>query len=358
MDSASNVINRMGSAICPKRSSRIEPATQRFEDRIVLLLLGTGNSGKSTIMKQMKILHKNGFTETERRHYIALIVGNLSQSMYAIIDLIQTEKEFKYTNKDTEQLTRKFVSMIHELFRGSFELNLDIIPLIRRLLEEPAIMRCFVANRPRIINAEAVEYFFKQIDRICLPGFIPSNEDILHTRLPTSGVHEIKFAYETREMTMIDVGGQRVERSKWLHCFEGVTSVIYCVSLIEYACQLDEDPTTNAMQESLAVFSRVVNNIWFKKKSILLFLNKIDLFEDAVERVPMNKVFVDYEGNPTSYTDGLMYLTQMYLSCDLNPCRTIYTHVTCATDTNNIKATFCVANRSIIVRNLDALGLV
>lgn len=34
--------------------------------------------------------------------------------------------------------------------------------------------------------------------------------------------------------SMFDVGGQRSERKKWIHCFESVTSIIFCVALSEY----------------------------------------------------------------------------------------------------------------------------
>jgi guanine nucleotide-binding protein subunit alpha len=33
---------------------------------------------------------------------------------------------------------------------------------------------------------------------------------------------------------MFDVGGQRSERKKWIHCFEAVNSIMFCVSLSEY----------------------------------------------------------------------------------------------------------------------------
>ncbi len=35
-------------------------------------------------------------------------------------------------------------------------------------------------------------------------------------------------------LSMFDVGGQRSERKKWIHCFENVTSIIFCVALSEY----------------------------------------------------------------------------------------------------------------------------
>ncbi len=40
---------------------------------------------------------------------------------------------------------------------------------------------------------------------------------------------------------MFDVGGQRSERKKWIHCFEGVTAIIFCVALSDYDLVLAED---------------------------------------------------------------------------------------------------------------------
>lgn len=36
------------------------------------------------------------------------------------------------------------------------------------------------------------------------------------------------------DFRMVDVGGQRSERRKWIHCFENVTSIIFLVALSEY----------------------------------------------------------------------------------------------------------------------------
>lgn len=42
-------------------------------------------------------------------------------------------------------------------------------------------------------------------------------------------------------LRMFDVGGQRSERKKWIHCFEGVTAIIFCVALSDYDLVLAED---------------------------------------------------------------------------------------------------------------------
>ena len=37
------------------------------------------------------------------------------------------------------------------------------------------------------------------------------------------------------------MGGQRSERKKWIHCFEGVTAIVFCVALSAYDLMLAED---------------------------------------------------------------------------------------------------------------------
>jgi len=96
--------------------------------------------------------------------------------------------------------------------------------------------------------------------------------------------------------SMFDVGGQRSERKKWIHCFENVTSIIFCVALSEYDQVLLEESSQNRMQESLVLFDSVVNSRWFMRTSIILFLNKVDLFRGKLKKSPLGAYFPDYSG--------------------------------------------------------------
>jgi guanine nucleotide-binding protein subunit alpha len=96
--------------------------------------------------------------------------------------------------------------------------------------------------------------------------------------------------------SLFDVGGQRSERKKWIHCFESVMSIIFCVALSEYDQVLLEDTTENRLVESIRLFESIVNSRWFLNTSIMLFLNKVDLFKIKVEHVPVERYFPDYKG--------------------------------------------------------------
>ena len=95
---------------------------------------------------------------------------------------------------------------------------------------------------------------------------------------------------------VFDIGGQRSERQKWIHCFKDVTAILFLVAISEYDQLLFEDESVNRMQEALIIFDAICNSRWFIRTSIILFLNKIDRFKEKLPDSPMNKYFPDYEG--------------------------------------------------------------
>ena len=73
------------------------------------------------------------------------------------------------------------------------------------------------------------------------PGYLPTDPDILRSRVKTTGITETTFKVGELTYKLFDVGGQRSERKKWIHCFESVTSIIFCTALSEYDQVLLED---------------------------------------------------------------------------------------------------------------------
>jgi len=85
------------------------------------------------------------------------------------------------------------------------------------------------------------ESFYNSIDRISAPDWLPDDQDILRVRLRTTGISEIFFDMDHITWSMIDVGGQRSERKKWIHCFENVDCLIFVAALSGYDQCLVED---------------------------------------------------------------------------------------------------------------------
>ncbi len=157
----------------------------------------------------------------------------------------------------------------------------------------PAVYACLLAI--------CICSFFAEANRIAASIYLPSMEDVLRARAKTTGITETRFPVGQLSIHMIDVGGQRSERRKWIHCFECLTSIIFVTSLSEYdqvlleeknqVCkyiQITVSPTDgsqNRMAESLVLFESVINSRWFLRTSIILFLNKIDVFKNKLPKV-------------------------------------------------------------------------
>lgn len=88
----------------------------------------------------------------------------------------------------------------------------------------------------------SLTYFFSDLDRLFAPAFKPTMQDIVHCRARTVGISETLFHInKNQDLLLVDVGGQRSERRKWIHCFQGVTGILFLVSLSGYDQCLVED---------------------------------------------------------------------------------------------------------------------
>jgi len=185
---------------------------------------------------------------------------------------------------------------------------------------------------------------------------LPTQQDVLRSRVRTTGIVENEFEIDGNKFKMFDVGGQRNERKKWIHCFENVTAVLFVAAISEYDQVLYEDENTNRMMEALNLFEEICNSRWFHDTSMILFLNKRDLFAEKIVKVPLTVCFPDYDGENT-YEAGSEFLKHQFESKNHNDDKVIYTHITCATDTDNIAAVFNAVKDIIIRQSLNDAGL-
>lgn len=231
----------------------------------------------------------------------------------------------------------------------------EIAVAVKNLWVDTGIQACFERSREYQLN-DSAKFYFDSIDRIAAPDYMPDDQDVLRSRVKTTGITESTFHIGELVYRLFDVGGQRSERKKWIHCFENVTAIVFLVAISEYDQVLVEDETVNRMQEALTLFDSICNSRWFVKTSIILFLNKIDRFKDKLPLSPMGKYFPDYEGGD-SYEAACDYMLGRFVSLNQSEVKQIYTHFTCATDTSQIKFVMAAVNDIIIQNNLRDAGL-
>lgn len=322
------------------------------EERILkLLLLGTGESGKSTIFKQMQILHEDGFSEIEKSTFRHVVRTNVVESMQA---LIYGAKRFKIPlAPESEEATGKILAL--DPLAADFWTP-NIKDWVSQLwLKDEGIQKVY-DRRSEMQLLDSAKYLFNNIERIAPEDYNCTQDDILRARLRTSGIVERKFKIQGVDFKFLDVGGQRNERRKWIHCFENVTSVIFVTAISEFDQVLYEDEQVNRLQESLFVFSEMCNNTYFQETAMILFLNKIDLFEEKISKVSLKVCFDDYKGD-NEFEDASAFITEKFKELADSSEKMIFCHLTCATDTENVDKVFEACKLVILKDNLEKLGL-
>lgn len=330
-----------------KRSKEIDKelgkAKRELNKEVKMLLLGTGASGKSTIAKQMQIIYLNGFGDKEKEEYKALIAANIVQNIQALIRGAE-KLEIPLEEKHAEIVRRVLAldpDMDEHAEENGIEWDGDLSEAITALWNSRPIQQAFARSNEFQLS-DSAEYFFKNLNRYGdMKDFAVLEEDILRVRKRTTGVIETDFTINDMKFRMVDVGGQRNERRKWIHCFQGVTAIIYVASLSEYDQVLEEDQSTPRMQESLHLFEEIVNNEWFDATPIILFLNKNDLFIEKIAVKDITEYVEDYDGGKDE-DSARKWIKNAYLKKNHSPKqkREVYTHVTTATDTKNILTVF------------------
>ncbi|OJJ51712.1 hypothetical protein ASPZODRAFT_148945 [Penicilliopsis zonata CBS 506.65] len=338
------------------RIEKVIKTDKKTLDRTIkILLLGAGESGKSTIIKQMRIIHAGGFPDDERRQTRAVIYSNMVIAFKVLLEIMRTQK-IDFELEKTKPLATLIDKTDPDVNIDDAFTDLTIRDAMQEMWEDKGVQKA-VARGHEFALHDNLQYFFSSLDRVFTPGWLPDNQDMLQARLRTTGITETLFELGQMNFRMMDVGGQRSERKKWIHCFEGVQCLLFMVALSGYDQCLVEDQNANQMHEAMMLFESLVNVDWFKRKPIILFLNKIDLFRGKLGVSPVSKHFPDYAGSDTDFDAAAKYFADRFRGIDRIPDREIYIHYTNATDTTLLKATMDSVQDMIIQKNLHTLIL-
>jgi guanine nucleotide-binding protein G(q) subunit alpha len=335
-----------------ERQIKKDKRDQRKE--LKLLLLGTGESGKSTFIKQMRIIHGSGYSDDDKRTFIKLVYQNIYMAMNSMIRAMEALK-IPYKSDQNEQEYGKVIKAVD--YETATTLEDSHVTAIKSLWADPGIKECYDRRREYQLT-DSAKYYLDSLDRISTKDYLPTEQDVLRVRVPTTGIIEYPFMLENITFRMVDVGGQRSERRKWIHCFENVTSIMFLAALSEYDQVLVESDNENRMEESKALFRTIITYPWFQNSSVILFLNKKDLLEEKIMHSHLVDYFPEFDGPKRDPQSAREFILKMYV--DLNPDndKIIYSHFTCATDTENIRFVFAAVKDTILQLNLKVYNLV
>jgi len=311
-----------------------------------ILILGIAEVGKSTLSKQIRILHCEKFTNEELSLYKRIAIRNIHSGVLSMISMAASmsinmskyEPEisaFRDSNT-TDSLDQAKLSAAKILFASQELQNLLKTPAA--LLAEPHL-----------------QFFLSRVESYAQPDYTPTKEDILRLRQRTIGSPTLEFQYKNRTLQLVDLGGQEVERTKWPLLAEDATALIFLASLTHY--DTPEDKSKSRLQESLETFNQVAHDEAFAKCFFCLFLNKWDLFQEQIKFSPFTKAFPKFSGDANDTTACGKYVEEMYRAqLEGTSHRSLIAHFTTATDTNVIDNLFASLVGEILHQNMAAMG--
>ena len=123
-----------------------------LKNEVKLLLLGAGESGKSTILKQMRLIHDSGYTEEERESYREVIFSNTLQSIKVICEAME-RLEITYGDEKTRLLGQlmRDSSLEHE----SGEVPSELLRTVKILWDNMGVQECYRRSREFQLNDSA-----------------------------------------------------------------------------------------------------------------------------------------------------------------------------------------------------------
>eukprot|EP01083_Nonionella_stella_P143860 447971_1 len=346
-------------------------ASKEDKRTIRVLLLGPGSSGKTTFLKQIKKIHDHDVIgELNERKSMAPFVRVAVIDYMKILCTQSLELSVKHHEDTLVAKRNEYIRQDMIALQYPYELTEDIARNITTLWADEGIQNTLTKRQYYQIDDNA-PYFFERIDAVRMTSYVPSFEDYLRFRKRSTGFYQTKIKLNVRNLgfytfAFTDVGGQRSERRKWMHCVsEDVDAVLYVIALSDYDMTMFEDHRKNRLVDSIELFENImIKGDFFGNKSVLLFFNKYDLFVEKIKKVPITVAFDDFptgEMDPHDADDVVRFVASKFLTvftgAGVNLRSPLHIRRTTALKTDNIDKMFGDVQFDLVEEKLRGFNL-
>jgi hypothetical protein len=273
-------------------SSEFHPLRQTPLTSQKTLLLGTGEQGKRTFFCACDHLVHRTYDAPERRRQWS---SSMQQSIWLTIQMVPLLIDRSGLSLSFKPENQVFIDSLRAYNDGGIDeekfFDLNCWRMSVKLLEDPAMK---ALTRFKYFNQiQILEYmFFEVLPRLDSfsalfdpsQTFVPEFQDVLRCRLRVTGISESRVDVDGISALLVLVGGQRNERKKWIHSYDGVNNILFFIALDDFGKVLFEDNTTSRMLENLNLFDHIVGNgFFFGLEGINVVLTRGDMMRRKIE---------------------------------------------------------------------------
>ncbi|KAE9407524.1 guanine nucleotide binding protein, alpha subunit [Gymnopus androsaceus JB14] len=305
--------------------------------------------------------------------------------------------------------TRASIDVQDSVDRTAAEILAGCRDDMKMLWMNPAVQT--ILRKRRIEMENSAGFFLNDIDRIASISYLPSDDDVVRSRLRTVGVQEYHIFVppensrtSLKEWALYDVGGSRTMRRAWIPFFEGKLPlqrltfglILAClqISLLSYfvsniaivierrllngfpgspfaivapvSCfdeALLEDSSVNRLSDSIGLWKAIVSSKLLQNTTLICFLNKCDILKRKLKNgVQFHHSVREYGSKPNDLTSVIKFLKESMKNIvhkyTVNQKRMTYIYTTSVTDTKATATTLGSVRDSIIRANLASAHLV
>ncbi len=307
----------------------VDMAEQLLRDMSAkILILGAGEAGKTTTCSQLHCIVNDGMWDPGSKKKC---INSLRMNVYMV-----ARKLAEQIGTDTDKLSDAGKTTHQALLQcdpmdAANDYKKEEAAKINAYWHEDAVKEKF-ANKDKFWILEWAPYYLDNAERFAGDDFEPTETDLVRARVKTTGVNQDPFNEEAGKWTgweewketdlkihwtVVDVGGQRSERRKWLGFFDNVQSVVFLVNSLGYNEVLYEDENLLRMHESLTLFDSLFGEKSqgaFNRIPVTVAFNKLDSFKESFSVDGMKRCFPDCPPEAMADSDSAMaYIQKVFV---------------------------------------------
>lgn len=302
------------------------------------------------------MIYAGDFSPQELETYKALTVINVLQVTQQILTYASRNNVAEIP---TDSEASKMILDLQNVWEA--QITSELREAIKEVWKNPKVEQLIPVALKEEMKPSA-NYFKGELNRILASDYTPTQLDVLYSRQRTLGINTFDFEVSEKKASdkkkrihVVDGGGQASERRKWNNYIDDNDTVLFCIGIDEYdvPCFEKNNEVTN-LEFSLELLANTLVYANGQKKPVIVLLNKIDLFEKKLEKVPLKKYYSEFDGG-NDFEKAKEFLQNKVMKvAKKSGVINLYCYFTCALDRQLVKTVFDSVNHYIISAVIDS----